>query len=200
MKALYRTGLAALAMTMITGGCRKGEGDPLLSLAGRKARMENTWQLKEGVVRQRYVEGGKAFERHITIADKKYNLSETDTATGVMVARGWNEITMTLDMSRKGEFTLSEWVDGEEFRGSGYWDFHDGVGEEKKKANIFMKLEKVTKRDSYHSVLFMNGMTEANYYIRHLSGDRMVLTAGKSTYLNVNGDSDDLEVELIFTE
>ncbi len=71
--------LAFIAIMMLNS-CRKGEGDPWLSLRSRKARLAGEWQLKEGYENYTLPTGNVQFEysnNQATVNNNSYPYEET---------------------------------------------------------------------------------------------------------------------------
>jgi len=132
-KKLFAIGLVAIMLATVFVGCKKGENDPALSLASRKARISGVWNLTSANYTQ--VEVDNKAETTTTIYSYDgTNMTETENGEGVTYPYS-EKITINKDGSFKSEInethTYENW-NGDTYTTvstltyEGLWYFVDG--------------------------------------------------------------------------
>jgi hypothetical protein len=177
-------------------GCKKGEGDPFISLRSRKARMANDWKLKSCIWEyNRLTATGKPINEIIEVANGSLADNYTDSSGTTKFSIPFS---MQLSTDKKGGFILKETISNQVFKAAGNWDFALGVGSAKSKEDLYMKMTETLENSSDASLLFFGGNNEVNLHIRTLREKRLVLVCEKNTLLNTNGKNYLLRAEYIF--
>lgn len=124
--------LAALVITALSfEGCKKGEGDPFLSLKSRKARVAGEWKVTKGE--------GKDISGSATTTWTYDGTTQTNT-TGAFTST--DKFTDEYTFEKDGTFKLTE----TDNNGSpavvttvtGTWNFTGGVGDMKNKSQLLL--------------------------------------------------------------
>ncbi|MGL4599248.1 MAG: hypothetical protein ACRCYO_17130 [Bacteroidia bacterium] len=132
MKNIAKITVAALVLLSVAlESCKKGEGDPALSLRSRKARMAGEWKVSKG-------EG----------TETSGNSTSTFTFDGTTVTQTSNNITfsfgstMEATLEKDGTFksvsTTTINNSTTTTNETGIWNFTSGVGEAKNKSQLVM--------------------------------------------------------------
>ncbi len=138
MKTSFKVAIAALAISaFVLDGCKKGEGDPFLSLASRKARVAGEWKVSAGSGTSSQVVGST------TITDTwTYDGATQTTTTNPGSTVTTDKFTMDYTFEKDGTFS-QVYVDNngstaQTTTTTGTWNFTGGVGEMKNKSQIVM--------------------------------------------------------------
>lgn len=171
MKQLHYLILIVFCIVFVSS-CKKGEGDPFLSLRTRKARMSNTWVLKRGFLKIEEKIPGQSTE--ITTYDfdeTSYIVSSTANSTNYK-----EEFSLTMELTKKGELSFSEAFGTNFYQGKGTWDFKGSVGEEKKKESVSFQLSGILGGSNYLDVFNKSNMN-FSYHIQELRDKKLVLNS-----------------------
>lgn len=132
MKTTIKVALAALMIAGVSlESCKKGEGDPFLSLKSRKARVAGEWTVSAGE--------GKDVSSSIT---STWTYNGTVKTTTVGSASAEDKFTETYEFEKDGKFTYKH-VDNNGSTATtdtwtGTWNFTGGVGDVKNKSQIVL--------------------------------------------------------------
>lgn len=180
-------------IVLMFDGCKKGEDDPRISLHSRKSRMEGIWTMTRGNV------GLTSY----TANQPPYNYNFEFTGTdGSMTESGSYNIysvkyNLSLNFYKDGKATITENFNGKTLKCNGTWDFSNGVGTKKKKADVFLKFTEVSSGDTQEH-LFNNMSTEICYHIKRLANDELVLYTNTKLYMALGGDKGVFQAEYTF--
>jgi hypothetical protein len=192
MKTAFRLLLAATIFFGISS-CKKGEDDPKLSLRSRKARMEGIWTMTRGNV------GLTMYNANQPPYNYNFELLGSD---GSMTESGSYNIytvkyNLSLNIYKDGKISMTENFNGKTLKCSGTWDFSSGVGEKKKKADVFLKFTEISSGNTQDH-LFNNLSTEISYHIKRLTNDELVLYTNAKLYMALGGEKDVFQAEYTF--
>jgi hypothetical protein len=177
--------------------CKKGPDDPAVSLLSRKARFAGDWRLKSG---------------HMTIESHwpdstlivQYDLQERNVTITLTIngsaSFGSSPYSLQLVADKKGDLSVNERIFDKEINATGRWSFNAGIGESKKKADVFFLLQKVTKGETFGNHLFNKLNTNFEYSIRELRDKKLVLETSSYIYINADGDYDGIRGTLTFEQ
>lgn len=133
--------ISALAFT----GCKKGEGDPFLSLSSRKARLSGEWKVTKG----------EGTETNTLASISSTTTTTYDGATQVETTGSSNtttHYTMEYEFEKDGTFTTvytnTDANPAQVTTCTGTWNFTSGVGEAKSKSAVVMYIESMTQGSS----------------------------------------------------
>lgn len=133
MKLFSKIVVAALLISSVSlESCKKGEGDPALSLRSRKARLAGEWKVTAGV--------GKTVTGSLT-SNWTYD-GTTQTTTVSPFPAITDKFTIEYTFEKDGTFKLVN-TDNNGSTPSvetttGTWNFSGGVGEEKNKSKVIL--------------------------------------------------------------
>jgi hypothetical protein len=183
-KTLHITVAALIIASVAFTGCKKGEGDPFLSIKSRKARVAGDWKVTAG--------SGKIVNG--TTSDT-WTYDGT-TMTDVVVVgssspvTSTTSITMTFNFEKDGTYTMvqttQETTNTETYTETGTWNFTAGVGEDKCKDHLVLRTLVATTADSSPASSSTTTYTGDNapasiYYIYQLKSKEMILKWDGST-------------------
>jgi hypothetical protein len=180
MKLVSKLILASLIVSAFTfEGCKKGEGDPFLSLRSRKARVAGEWKVVKG-------EG----THRITSNNVTYNTTSTydgTMETNVMTPGNvttTDKYTVEYTFEKDGTFTMiytdNNGNSSDVSTQKGNWNFTGGVGETKNKSQLMLTYTSVS--DSNGSMTYSG--TDAPTYIYNiyqLKSKEMILESSFTT-------------------
>jgi|SRR5688572_16598516 len=187
---------AALFAALLFPACKKGEGDPFLSLRCRKARATGEWKMTAGTGSDTYTSGGNT-----TVTTTTYdgaNRTESvsfNSGTPVVTTSAY---TQSLTINKDGSFTLVELDDTVTTTITGKWNFTSGVGKDsKKKERLVLYYEKIDSGGG--NVMTIDGnLFIAVFEIYQLKSKEMIL---KFDYSNSDANSSDTTTnEWTFTQ
>jgi len=143
--------------------CRKGSGDPFISLKSRKERLVGDWNFISG--QAKYTLG----HQHVD-----YALSSSKVAV-----KGYKSEPYRLKLSIKEDYTfeLTEEFLGESMIASGTWHFNTGVGESKKREKVFFKLTDVKQGEIFGHYFFYQNSSTFCYELNTLKSEELSLYA-----------------------
>jgi hypothetical protein len=170
--------IAAMLFAVVApfySGCKKGEGDPFLSLRSRKSRMAGEWSLSSGKTTDKSTSGNTsvttttdytattANETTVTVAPPLPNSTTTDSY-------GYTE-KWTLE--KDGTFSGTVTDDGTTTNYTGVWNFTSGVGDQKNKSQMVMTFYSIS---SGSTTLSYTGVTnDATFDIYQLKNKEIIL-------------------------
>lgn len=179
MKTTIKVALAALTIASLAfSGCKKGEGDPFLSLKTRKGRIHGEWTVKSGE--------GKDVNGSIT-STWTYDGTKKTTTVGSITSD--NKFTETYEFEKDGAFTYKH-VDN---NGSpavtetwtGTWNWTGGVGDMKNKSQIVLTV--LSYNDGSSTVTYTGSDAPHSVMdVYELKSKEMIF---KGTGTTVNGSS-----------
>jgi hypothetical protein len=175
--------------------CKKGENDPFISLLSRKARVSGDWKLKEGNLKIGIKDTAGVY------SEVEYVFTE-DTYTYTELANGKTSTSkhdLTLNFTRKGEFTMSQTMNQAVCDVSGTWDFDKGKG--KNKENLYISIDHLEKGNSGFIDFFNKSFSTFTYRIKELRNKKIVLVSDKGLlYSEYGGVICNLEAEYTFVQ
>jgi hypothetical protein len=185
-KIIQLTTIAVLLISSVItiNSCKKGSGDPLISLRSRKARLAGSWTLSKQDQTSSQTNNGTT-----SISTRKVEGTTLTVTNGGTSTIG--TYTETLEITKDGKFTMSS-TESYSIGGSSYtstsvatgsWDFLSGVGDLKSKESIILKALSITSTSG--------GTSNVTTYSQTNSGVTWKITTLKNKTLIV--DSDDEE-------
>ncbi|HLG03697.1 MAG TPA: copper resistance protein NlpE N-terminal domain-containing protein [Bacteroidia bacterium] len=139
MKTNAKIALAALLIASFAfDACKKGEGDPFLSLKSRKSRMAGDWKYSAG--------SGTDFNGSNTSTSWTY---DGTTKTSIQTISGFSPVTSktniakTIKIQKDGTYTLEDITTDTSnittYTEKGIWNFTAGIGDDKKKDHLVLR-------------------------------------------------------------
>ena len=129
--------IAVISSTVTTSfvGCKKGDGDPFISLHSRKARVAGKWKLASGTEVNKNTSAGGTSSTTTTTYDGATAsvVSGSSPAVSAPYTEAW-------EFKKDGTFTVTVNDNGDIDVISGVWNFTAGVGELKKKEQIVITI------------------------------------------------------------
>jgi hypothetical protein len=170
--------ISALAFT----GCKKGEGDPFLSLSSRKARLAGEWKVTKGEGTETNTLGNITSTTTTT-----YDGSTQVETTGS--SNNTDHYTLEYTFEKDGNFssvyTNTDANPAQVTTTNGTWNFTGGIGETKNKSQIVMYTESQTTGNSTATYEGANRPTSI-MDIYQLKGKEIIF---KQTYSDSNGNT-----------
>ncbi len=183
--------LTVALMMLLISGCKKND-DKGISLGTKKGKLARHWVMSSGNVGLQIFTAGNPPDV-LTF--------ELDGSGGIVTngqyAYATVKYSLSIDFDKKGRFSISENIDGDQFNASGKWDFGGGVGDRKKKEDIYIQLEKVTTGDSQEH-FFNHFSPEVCYDIEKISKDEIRIHAYTNYYMVSNGEKGTIESTYTF--
>src|SRR5687767_3832819 len=134
--------LLALSFFLLPG-CKKGEGDPFISLKTRKSRMAGEWTMSSGTMTDKTTNGSNVVT--VTTTYDGANLTETTVVNSGSPSSISYAHTEKWNLDKDGTYTITVTDSNQTSTMSGKWDFTEGVGKEtKKKEQLVLYLENYT--------------------------------------------------------
>jgi hypothetical protein len=154
--------LLFLMITLFFSECKKGSGDPDISVRSRKNRLTGDWRL----------EGGKA-----TAFNYQYIFNKSGARVFDVVNMLYSDelYQFNLTISKDGTFSMNEIRNLSSFHATGNWNFNTGVGENKKKEMVFFHISEVTRAFTFGYHVFNQSSANFSYYITELRNKKLVL-------------------------
>ena len=176
MKTFAKIALVALTVSSVSFvGCKKGEGDPFLSLSTRKARLAGEWKVTKGEGGRTYSFASVNFTETLTY-DGTTETVVTTTSAGS--STNTDKYTWEMTFDKDGSFTVTMTDNNGSSpvvqTMSGQWNFTGGVGEAKSKSQVVMYTETWTQGSTSTSYTGSNRPV-AVYDIYQLKGKEIVL-------------------------
>ncbi len=189
--------LAAFICLLMLLACKKGKDDPAVSLLSRKARMAGSWHLTGAHLKidEEFKDSASVVEFDFVQSKLSFTVTEQGTSTAY-----YTEYKLDLNMDKEGNFNFSEMLSNRSLNASGRWSFNSGVGDSKKKADVYYILEKVEKGATNDVLLFNRTNTNFEYFIRELRNKKLVLETSSYMYADVNGDFQGMQGYFIFEQ
>jgi hypothetical protein len=194
MKKFKSVLLVLLLSAFVFDGCKKEGDGSFINLRSRKARLARNWVM---------VSGNLALTTIPPNATIPYVLSYQFDGSGGNITNSYNyavgsvKYSLSLDFTKKGRFVVTESLDGKAFSASGRWDFGNGVGDRKKKEDIYIQLEEVRTGDSQEH-LFNHLSPEVCYEIEVISKDVLKIHANTNYYMLGTGERGTIESSFTF--
>lgn len=148
MKTTIKVALAALTIASLAfSGCKKGEGDPFLSLKTRKGRIHGEWKITKGEGTRSYVFANTTVTETIS-----YDGTTETTTTNPGNSTSTSKWTQTYEFEKDGAFT-STYTDNDNNPAvtttmKGTWNWTGGVGDMKNKSQIVLTVTESTTGSS----------------------------------------------------
>lgn len=178
--------------SLVFSECKKGEGDPSVSLRTRKNRLTGEWRLQSGSAS--YTQEGYNESYVFDGANVKINFTSYNPVTYI------GKYTLWLTIKKDGSFTFNENFGGTILEANGTWNFNAGVGESKKKEEVFFFIDKVKKGYTNGDVFFNRGAVHFGYKITELRNKKLVLTASGKIYTDSKGKYATLSTDYTFIQ
>lgn len=192
MKKIRSASLIILCAALFFG-CKKEDQDSSISLKTRKGKLCERWVM---------VAGNLGFEVRQPNTVPNGQSIQFDGSNGV-VHNTYNtayfnmKYSLSIEFDKKGRFTVAENLDGDQFNATGRWDFGHGVGDRKKKQDIYIQLESVTTGDSQEH-FFNHFSPEVSYDIEKISADVLRMHAFTNYYMIGTGEKGIIESTFTF--
>lgn len=172
--------LLFLTLVFLFSECKKGEDDPLISIQTRKSRLTGKWKMTSGKILYNDV-----------VNNINYSL---DGSTFFAQVRAWNDVydttgnySVQLTISRNGNFELKELYHKLVMECSGDWNFNNGVGKQKGKADVIFSIKKVN--DGFTTKHLFNRLsTNFIYNIKELRNKKLVIKSTGRVYSTIRGN------------
>jgi hypothetical protein len=148
MKTSIKIAVAALVIASFGfSGCKKGDGDPFLSLKTRKSRVAGEWTLTKGEGTRVTTSGSMTTNEAIAYADG-VETTTTTTTPATATTTSTNKYTTEYDFEKDGTFTLTDTDNNNSTPDvtttKGTWNFTGGVGDAKNKSQIVLTITSIT--------------------------------------------------------
>ena len=176
MNTFAKIALIAVTISSVSFvGCKKGEGDPFLSLSSRKARLSGDWKVTKGEGTRTYTFASQNFSETLTYDG---TTETTVTTTGAGSSTNTDKYTWEMTFDKKGAFTMV-YTDNNGSSAvvetmNGTWNFTGGVGEAKNKSSIVLYVESDTQGSTTTNYTGSNRPTMI-YDLYQLKGKEIVL-------------------------
>lgn len=200
--------LMVLAVTFVSLSCRRGEGDPAISLRSRKARLTGEWKLKKGNYTYTYTYSFGQFQSTTTdilnLSDGIFTYTSTSgNSTSTKTGTYSRKITINKDGSWNEEYIRTETGSTTEtYKREGKWNWTGGVGDMKSKSQIVLTVLKEMEI-SGNSTYFTNytGIEAPHeiWDIYQLKNKEMIVK-GSGTYTSSGGSNSTSSFELTFVQ
>ncbi len=141
--------ILAIGVSTAVSSCKKGEGDPFLSLQSRKARVAGEWKLSKMESVETIGTGNSATT--ITGTYDGTTLTQVATSNNVSVTttdKYTVEMTFEKDGSFKSVYTDNNGNTPQVTTSTGVWNFTSGVGEYKNKSQLVTYTESMQSGNS----------------------------------------------------
>lgn len=152
MKTSIKIAVAALVIASFGfAGCKKGEGDPFLSLKTRKSRVAGEWKTTSGTGTTTTVSG--SFTSTETLSyDGAIETKTTTTVPTTATVTSTSKYTDEYDFEKDGTFKITH-TDNDNTPADvnitqGTWNFTGGVGDAKNKSQLVLTVTSVTSGNS----------------------------------------------------
>lgn len=177
--------VAALLAPLLFSTCKKGEDDPFLPLSTRKARVVGDWHISSGSANITYTpkKGSPYSNRYVL---KPGDLTMTETYSGGTPTIYVGTYALNVSLKKDGTMVLTENLGNSLVEATGTWDFGSGVGKEKNKSTLVLRINDLSTGTVYSS-LFSGLSTICIYHIRELRNKKMVLETENNLDTDANG-------------
>jgi hypothetical protein len=191
-------GIAVACLILISGSCKKGQDDPLISFRSRKARVAGEWQLTSGFSvttsqsgnssaseTYEYTKSGFSFRQEIITPAG--NISNTDAGA----------YSRKVIFEKNGAFFMEETKAMNTVSYTGLWNFTKGVGKHKNKQQLAITLTSFT---DYDGRLFIYSGKDADFSwtLKELRNKKMVVEIDNSWSETVQSGT--LKSEMVFEQ
>lgn len=186
MNTLSKIALIAVTISSVSFvGCKKGEGDPFLSLSSRKARMSGEWKVTKGEGTSSYTFASQNFTETLTYDGTTETVVTTTSAgSSTNTDKYTNEMTFEKDGAFKGVYTDNNGSSAVVTTQTGVWNFTGGVGEAKNKSSVVIYVESWTSGSTTQTYTGANRPTML-FDVYQLKGKEIILI-DKGTESNGN--------------
>lgn len=167
----YKVVAVVLICIMVMSSCKKGEDDPVFTLASRKARVAGDWKMKSG----KLVFGTK----DASGVHPSYSYDFDGTMYSMVNGKGGHfdgPATLSLSFTKAGDFTIKQQLDSISFEATGAWDFQGKIGKYKNKENMTIRLNDIIGASNYY-ILFNKSLSTLTYKIKELRSKKLVLVS-----------------------
>lgn len=194
--------IAVIFSTIITTfvGCKKGDGDPFISLHSRKARVAGKWKLTNGTLVYKNTDlSGTIATSTITYDGTKADKS-TVIGTGAPTFSS-KSYTEEWEFKKDGSFAGSIIDDGEIRTISGVWNFTGGVGNYKKKEQLVRTILSLTVINSMgtSTYTYTGAWNYETYDLHELKNKEMIWKQNK-TFSDSGGSSNEIMFEMTYKQ
>ncbi|HTF02475.1 MAG TPA: hypothetical protein VK826_00555 [Bacteroidia bacterium] len=176
MKTLSKITLVALVISAVSfTGCKKGEGDPFLSLKSRKARVAGEWKMTKGEGTHSEVFANTTFNSTITYDGNVETTVTTSSAGSATTTDKYNsEMTFEKDGTFSSVYTDNNGSSAVITNNKGNWNFTSGVGDMKNKSQIIIYITETTTGSSTSTFTGSDRPTMV-YDLYQLKGKEIIL-------------------------
>jgi hypothetical protein len=184
--------IVVLLTTILMLGCKKEDGQSI-SIGTKKGKLSRHWTMSSGNLGIMIYHAGGGPPDVLTF--------ELNGSTGIVTngqyAYGTLKYTLSIEFDKKGRIFVSESLNGDQFTASGRWDFGNGIGDRKKKQDIYIQLDNVTAGNSQDHY-FNHFSPELCYDIEKITKDEIRIHAFTDYYMVANGDKGTIETTFTF--
>ncbi|MEW6468733.1 MAG: hypothetical protein AB1458_07400 [Bacteroidota bacterium] len=177
--------LAVIGLTAVLASCKKGEGDPFLSVHSRKARVTGEWKMAKGQSENTYTSSGNT-----TVTTTTYdgsNMTQSVVVNSGTPVTSTATYTQNMTIDKDGTFSMTEVDDGVTTTVTGRWNFTSGVGKSSKnRERIILYYENINSGGN--STVFTGNVVPVVMEIYSLKSKEMVL---QFNYSNTDANSTD---------
>lgn len=174
--------------------CKKGDGDPAISLRSRKSRLTGNWRLVSGTAA--YTSGN--FSETYTFDGAKLMLY-TSTSSG-LPAIYTGIYLLNIKIVKDGTMHINETLAYKTLDVDGTWNFNSGVGEAKNKEAVIFNIDKINSSYTFGYHLFNRNSTNFIYQITELRDKKLIIHSAGKVYSNANGDYVDYSTDYTFMQ
>lgn len=175
--------MIALCSAIFFSECKKGDGDPVLTLRTRKERLTGTWYITRGYAAfTSYSPNAMPNNFNFEFYDNKALLTGSNYSNSVTLP-----YTLSLNFQKDGKFRVIENVDGDILNSTGFWNFTAGVGKTKNKEEVNIRLDAVVTGDTQEHI-FNNFSTEVTYKLKQLRNKEIIISVSRKAYVNAYGE------------
>lgn len=186
MNTLSKIALIAVTISSVSFvGCKKGEGDPFLSLSSRKARMSGEWKVTKGEGTASYTFASQNFTETMTYdGAQQVTVTTTSAGSSTNTDKYTSEMTFEKDGAYKMVYVDNNGSSAVTTTQTGVWNFTGGVGEAKNKSSVVIYVESWTSGSTTETYTGANRPTML-YDVYQLKGKEIILI-DKGTESNGN--------------
>jgi hypothetical protein len=187
--------VVAVCGLFFISGCKKGEDDPAISLLTRKSRLTGTWYLTRGYAAITYYSANTTPNNfNLELYDNKALLTGSNYINALSLP-----YTLSLNFEKDGKFRVIENFDSEVLNSTGFWNFTSGVGKQKNKEAVSIRLDAIVTGDTQEHI-FNNFGTEVTYDLKELRNKELVMTINRKGYINSAGEKGVYVADLAFAQ
>lgn len=179
---IIATAFFTLATTFV--GCKKGDGDPFISLYSRKARVVGKWKLSSGTEVDKSTSSGSTTTITIEYDGTKADLTIVDGSGTTTDNYGYTE---EWEYKKDGTFSATMVEDGSTTTVTGVWNFTGGVGDLKNKEQIVLTYLLIT--DASGTYTYSGIANDETFDIYELKNKEMIFKQQR-TFAGTNNTSE----------